>query len=133
MIRKQTSLFLLTVVLILLTQACSFTTAKIDNVVLTADPEAGAPRDVFSPNETFYLVVVLDNAPDDTVLKTTWVAAEVEEVEPDLIIDEVEITTGLPIVTFDMSNEYLWPTGSYRVDLYLNGELYQSLDFRVLE
>ena len=131
--RKRTILFLLVSVLILFTQACSFTTAKIENAVLTADPEAGEPRKAFSPNETFYLVVALANAPRDTVLKTTWIAVEIEGVEPDFVIDEVEITTGLPIVTFDLANEYPWPPGSYQVDLYLNGELQESLDFRVLE
>lgn len=133
MIRKRTSLVLFSLAIIILIPACSFTTAKIENVVLTADPEVGAPREAFSPNETFYLVVALANAPKDTVLKTTWIAVEIEGVEPDFVIDEVEITTGLPIVTFDLANEYSWPPGTYRVDLYLNGELQDSLDFRVLE
>ena len=133
--RKQVLLFFAAALLIFASSACSFSasTANIKDAVLTTDPEVGEPTAVFTPDQTFYLVVELANAPDDTVLKSTWVAAAVEDVDPDFVIDEVEITTGLPIVTFDLANEYSWPTGLYRVDLYLNGELDLSLDFRVLE
>ncbi len=135
MSRERTILFFLAAALILISPACSFSasTANIKDAVLTVDPEEGQPTAVFTPDQTFYLIVELANAPEDTVLKSTWVAVAVEDVEPEFVIDEVEITTGLPIVTFDLSNDYLWPTGIYRVDLYLNGELDLSLDFAVGE
>ena len=133
MSRKRTTLLLTAAVLILASLACSFSasTANIKDAYLTADPESGQPTEVFTTHETFYLVVDLANAPDDTVLKATWIAVEVEDVEPEFVIEEVEITTGLPIVTFDLANEVYWPTGNFRVDLYLDGELDQSLDFEV--
>jgi hypothetical protein len=135
MIQKRTILFLSIVALILISPACSFgaRTATIKDAVLTSDPEVGLPTQSFTPDDTFYLIVELDNAPNDTLLKSTWVAVRVDDVEPDFVIDEVEITTGLPIVTFDLANPYPWPTGVYRVDLYLNGELVLSLDFVVRE
>ena len=119
--------------LILATLACSFSasTANIKDAYLATDPDGANPTDSFTQDQTFYLLVDLANAPDDTVLKASWIAAQVEGVEPGYVIDEVEITTGLPVVTFDLSNDNLWPTGSYQVDLFLNGELDQSVNFEV--
>ena len=133
MTRKRTTLILTVAALILASLACSFSasTANIKDAYLTADPDGGQSTEVFSPDQTFYLVVDLANAPEDTVLKATWIAVEVEDVEPDFVIEEVEIATGLPIVTFDLANEYYWPIGNFRVDLYLDGELDQSLEFEV--
>jgi hypothetical protein len=119
--------------LILTSLACSFSvsTANIKDAYLAADPEGEQPTEVYTPDQAFYLLVDLANAPEDTVLKATWIAVDVEEVEPGFVIDEVEFTTGLPIVTFDLVNDYLWPTGIYQVDLFLDGELDQSLEFEV--
>jgi hypothetical protein len=133
MIQKRPTIYLAAVVLILTTLACSFSasTANIKDAYLTADSDGEQPQEVFSPDQGFYLQVNLANAPDDTVVKASWIAVEVEGVEPNYVIDEVEINTGLPIVTFDLVNDNLWPQGSYRVDLYLNGDLDQSLEFEV--
>jgi hypothetical protein len=119
--------------LILASLACSFSasTANIKDAVLATDPDGEQPTEVFSPDQTFYLVVSLANAPDDTGLKTRWSTVQVEGVESGFLIDEVEISTGLPVVTFDLANENLWPLGTYQVDLFLDGELDQSLEFEV--
>jgi len=133
MTQKRTFLLLAAAALILASLACSFSasTANIKDAFLSADPDGNQPTDVFTPEQTFYLIVDQANAPDDTVLKATWSAVAVEGVEPGLVIDEVEITTGLPEVTFDLANNNLWPPGSYQVDLFLNGEMDRSLDFEV--
>jgi len=34
-------------------------------------------------------------------------------------------------VTFDLSNGMLWPAGSYKVDLYLDGALSKTVEFQV--
>lgn len=133
MTRKRTILFMAAAALILASLACSISasTANIKDAYLAADPDGEQPTTVFSSDQVFYLLVNLANAPDDTALKAIWIAVEVDDVEPGFVIDEVEISTGLPIVTFDLANDYLWPAGSYQVDLYLDGELDQSLDFEV--
>lgn len=133
MTRNRLILLFAAMALILSSLACGFSvsTANIKNAALASDPDGENLTEVFSPQQPFYLVVDLANAPDDTVLKAVWIAADVEEVEPGFIIDEVEISTGLPEVYFDLSNDNLWPSGSYQVDLYLNGELDRTLDFEV--
>ena len=86
---------------------------------------------MFTPDEIFYCVVDLANAPDDTTAKAAWSVVEAEGVEPNYPIDEAELTSGDADLHFELSNDMLWPVGKYKVELYLNGELDQTLEFEV--
>jgi hypothetical protein len=122
------------IVLALAALACggSFSTANISSAVLSADPSGSPETTVFSPDQqTFYLVVGLSNAPDDTAVKAVWTAVEAEGVEPDFVIDEATVTSGDGEVTFDLANNGPWPTGTYQVQLFLNDELDRTLAFEV--
>jgi hypothetical protein len=117
---------------LLVTLACSFsaTTANIKDAY-TARNDGAEKTTTFAQNEVFYCIVDLANAPDDTVVKATWYAVEAEGVEPNLLIDEAELTSGDATLTFDLTNNQLWPVGKYKVELYLNDELQQTLEFEV--
>ena len=113
--------------------ACSFSasTANIADAWTAAD-EAGSQRTtVFAQDATFYAIVDLANAPDDTTVKAAWTAVEVEGADPNTAIDETELTTGSGNLVFQLNNNGLWPVGRYKVDLYLNGELDRTLEFDV--
>lgn len=125
--------------LLLLLAACggdgevSFSTANIANARLTKDEAGSQSTTTFSPDDAFYLKVDLANAPDSTTVKAVWTAVSVaaEGVEPNLLLDEVELTGGSGELTFDLVNDGSWPTGSYKVDIFLNGEAAQTLNFQV--
>jgi len=122
------------VLLALAALACggSFSTAKISNAVLSADPSGSPETTVFTPDQqTFYLLVDLANAPDDTAVRAVWTAVEADGVEPNFVIDEASVTSGDSTLTFDLANDSLWPTGSYKVDVYLNEELDRTIPFEV--
>lgn len=110
----------------------SFSTANIARAWLSAD-SSGSPETVlFSPDQqTFYCIVELANAPADTTLKAVWTVVLAEGTDPDLLLDETELTTGDDTITFELTNDQLWPTGSYKVDLYLNDTLDRTLTFEV--
>ena len=42
-----------------------------------------------------------------------------------------EFTTGSGLINFNLSNDNLWPTGSYKVDIYMNGTLTSTVEFSV--
>lgn len=128
-------LSLLVGILMLAALACSFnfSTAKINEAVLARDEEGAEPTTVFAPDDTFYLIVDLANAPDDTSVRATWTAVAVEGADPNTFLDESELTTESGILTYNLTNDGLWPVGTYKVDLYLNGELERTLDFEVAE
>ena len=120
--------------LVLAAIACggSFSTANIRRAWLSPDSSGSPETTEFSQDElTFYLLVELANAPDDTSLKAVWTAVDTESTEPNFLIDESELTSSDGTITFNLTNDQLWPTGSYKVDLYLNGELDRTLTFDV--
>jgi hypothetical protein len=122
---------LLATILSLLACGGSFSTANIQRAWLSPD-SSGAPETTqFSQDETFYCLVELANAPDETTLKAVWTAISAEGTDPNLLIDESELTTGDGTITFNLTNDQLWPVGTYKVDLYLNGELDRALTFEV--
>lgn len=122
------------VVLLFFSLACeaSVSTANISDAYLTTDEQKSGETDSFSNDQAFYCIVEVANAPDDTTLKAVWIAVDVEGVEPNYIIDEVEITTdGKEVFTFDLKNDNLWPDGKYKVEIYMDGDLEKTLEFSV--
>ncbi|MEM7114089.1 MAG: trypsin-like peptidase domain-containing protein [Chloroflexota bacterium] len=111
----------------------SVSTANISSTALAKDNAGTQTTTIFDPGETFYAVVTLANAPDDTKVKAIWTAVNVGDVaEPNYVLAETELVSGSGNVVFDaVNNNGDWPTGTYKVDLYLNDELDQTLDFRV--
>jgi hypothetical protein len=110
---------------------CSFSTANIKDATTARDYDGTDPTITFAQDEIFYCVVDLANAPDDTTVKASWTAIDVEGADPNTFIDESELTTGSNSLHFQLSNDGLWPVGTYKVDLYLNGELDRTLEFEV--
>jgi hypothetical protein len=122
-------------VLALAALACggSISTANIKSAVLSPDSSGTPETTSFTPDQqTFYCIVDLANAPDDTTVKAVWTAVDTGGVvEPNYVIDEAELTSADAVLTFDLANDSYWPTGQYKVDLYLNGELDRTIPFTV--
>ncbi len=123
-------------VLAVVAAACSVnfsvSTANIRSAKLSPN-ESGSPETTaFNQDDyTVYCIVELANAPSDTVVKAVWTAVDVEGVEPNFLIDEASLTSGDATLTFDLTNNQLWPVGKYKVDLYLNGKLARTLEYQV--
>jgi hypothetical protein len=132
---RRVSLAIVLVALLGAVLACggevSVSTAKVAEAYLSTD-EAGENRTtVYSQDGTFYAQVDLKNAPEDTVLKAVWTVVEAQDTEANLVINETEYTAGSGQVYFTLSNNDPWPLGTYKVELYLNGELVNTLNFSV--
>lgn len=127
------ALYFVSSIIVLTTLACgfSFSTASIGEAIMARDEEGSDPTTVFEQDDIFYAVVELENAPDDTALKAVWTAVDADDTDPGLVIDEVETTAGTGSVNFNLTNDQLWPVGDYKVDIYLNDELSQTLEFEV--
>lgn len=132
--RNITPLLLAALVLLAATLACggSFSTANIENAWMATDPDGENQTTVFSQDAIFYAIADLKNAPDDTKLKAVWTVVNAQDTEPNLVINESEITSGDGQVYFQLENtDYLWPVGQYKVDIYLNDTLDKTLTFEV--
>ena len=51
-----------------------------------------------------------------------WTAVKAEGAKPNTKIDEAKTTSGSGQLQFNLSNEGPWPTGDYKVELYLNDD-----------
>lgn len=128
-------LFLAILAIFLVTLACSFnfSTAKVENLRLAQDQAGQQTTTQFAAGDTFYLVGDLSNAPDDTQLKVVWTVVEADGVNPNTVIQERELTSPSGPFWFSLSQESgLWPAGRYKAELFLNGELNQTLEFQVI-
>jgi len=133
---KATKMQILFVVSILLVSilACggSFSTANIESAWMATDEDGTNRTTVFSQEAVFFAMVDLKNAPDDTKLKAVWTVVEAEDTDSNLLLNETEITSGDALVHFQLENtDYLWPKGQYKVEIYLNDTLDQTLTFEV--
>ena len=83
----------------------SFTTANFSDAYMAKDQEGTQKTTVFTGSDTFYVIVDVANAPDDTVIKAVWTAVDAEGEQPNLTIDEVSYTTGDAQLYFYLTNE----------------------------
>lgn len=82
----------------------------------------------FYPDETFYCSAKVSNLEKGTKVKAKWFYGEE-------FIDEYTYTTeesGSGYVGFHVTPEETWPIGDYKVEIYLEGELVETLAFSVV-
>jgi hypothetical protein len=131
--RARSSIVVALAALIIASLACNFSvsSANISDAWLARDKDGIERTTIFEPQDIFYAIVKLSNAPDDTTVKATWTAVDVAGTDANTYLDETELTQGDGTLTFNLSNDNLWPAGKYKVDLYLNDKLDRTLDFEV--
>ena len=131
--RFNSKLLFVIVALLLVSLACNFSasTAGVKEVYMATD-EAGDNRTTsFSQDQAFYAFVVLSSAPDDTALRAVWKIVNVEGEEPGTEIEATDLTAGSGTHRFSLTNQQLWPLGTYSVDIFMNDELQQTVEFSV--
>jgi hypothetical protein len=108
-------------------------TLVMRDVKMATDENGNNPTDVYSPNDTFYCVGYLEDAPEDTKITAVWIAADIEGVEQDSKIKQFSASGGSGLFQFNLSPTESWPTGEYEVELYLNDakEPTEALSFEV--
>jgi hypothetical protein len=121
--------------LMLSSLACeaSASTANISNAHMSVDEADSTQTTVYAPDApSFYCYYDLNNAPDDTVVKGVWTLVSAEGYDPNQEIDSAEVTGGDDTYYFALDRaEDPWPVGQYKVDLYLNDELVETVNFDV--
>ena len=133
--KKHLPLALFIVVLIFAALACNFSasTANITNAHMATDANDTAQTTVYSPDApTFYCYFDLKNAPDDTVVKGVWTLVSAEGYDANSQIDSAEITGSDNSYYFSLDRAAdSWPVGQYKIDLYINDKLVQTVNFEV--
>ena len=111
----------------------SVTTANITNAHLASDESDTKQVDGYSPTDlgsSGYFD--LNNAPDSTVVKGVWTLVSAEGYQSNSEIDSAEITGGDDTYYFSLGGSTdPWPVGTYRIDLYVDGSLVETIEFEV--
>ena len=130
--------------LILASLACNAIVpgVEINDPRMSFDKPGKNITSTFSPKDDFYFVIDVVAAPVGTTLEARWVAVDVAGQDPDHEIEATlfEITeddldpneeTYDGYIYFKLNTVDKWPAGTYRVDLYVNERLTESLEFEV--
>ena len=100
-----------------------------------SDREPVEPTNVFTPDTPeIFCSVNLSNAPSDTEVSSEWIYIQKDtEGEEGLLIDTWStIAEGTRYVSFSVTRpDNGWPTGDYKVVLYLDGNEKTSVTFKV--
>ena len=111
-----------------------FSTANIATVTLSKDYQGGKaidPTETFSPqNHTFHAVVKVNNAPAGTVVGASWTI--LEDGEEVVHTKEFVLDGDQDFAHFTLSNPQDWESGTYRVEITLDGKAKRTIDFAVL-
>jgi hypothetical protein len=117
--------------------ACALgnTELGLTNLRMALDQDGNNVTTTFSTTDIFYAVADLANAPQGTKVEAKWTAVNAADTEPGLEFQTqtLDITeeSFSGTIYFQLSNDEGWPTGQYKVDLYLNGTPVQTAEFSV--
>lgn len=126
---------LLGVVLILILGACS---GDVYSVSYTARGDSGhimglTQTDLFQRNDDINVVVKLNEHDDDVDVAVTFINPDGEQ-EGDTITTTADSETGVVILGLDWDTrpgELDWQSGDWRVEVSVDGETVEELEFRI--
>ena len=108
---------------------------SVENLRMAYDEFGLQETSTFSVSDVIYAVAELKNAPQGAEVKAIWTAVDVTDTEAGVEIQEqtldIEEESFSGTIYFQLSNVDYWPSGLYRLDIYLNDEPAQSLEFNV--
>ena len=118
----------------------SDTDVTIEKTVLAKKTDNGFdPVKSFKPNDTFAVLVFLSEAKVGTKLKAVWTIVDAGGVQDKKIMEKkIELTEDAikgveeaNRINFSLAPDDPFPTGDYKVDIYLNGELAKTVPFTI--
>ena len=97
------------------------------------------PVKSFKPDDNFAVLVFLSEPKVGTKLKAVWTIVEAGEHQDEKILEKkIELTAeaikGVKEanrINFTLSHDNPYPAGDYKVDIYLNGELAKTVEFKI--
>ncbi len=107
--------------------ACNaMTTAPtVSNIRMTTDSSGKTSTSTYAPGDTFYVFADLSGLSQGSVVEAKWYAIQAQGVNPNAELNTSDYTyqSGIGSVYFQLttSDGSTWPTGSYKVELYLDG------------
>ncbi len=124
---RKLSIMLASIVLLASILACSTltTTPTISNIRMTTDKSGNTTTSSYAPSAAFYVFADLNGLAKGSVVQAKWYAVNAQGLDPNTVLNTSDYTyeSGISYVYFQLttSDGSDWPTGSYKVELYLDG------------
>jgi hypothetical protein len=134
---NKVSIVLALIALIVSNLACALGgEPTLSNVRTAKDQDGTQPSTVFATTDTVYVVSDLSNGVTGNVVSSKWYAVDVPDTEPNLLLDEADISIEEDksyslYFYFPPPLDGQWPVGSYKVEVYFNGVLNSTVPFTV--
>jgi hypothetical protein len=108
---------------------------QTDYAVVSNSPTATeTSKDLRSDTPRIFFRTSLPPVPAGAALRTVWTAVNAKGAPPNLTLDATSVAAVAGLTQFDTSLPRPaegWPSGDYRVDLYLNDTLQSSVAFKI--
>lgn len=105
--------------------------------LVLSEAKDGAAKNTFTPQAAkIFLRTKLVDVPSGSVAKSEWIAVKVKGAAPNFKIDSTEMKIGrlMNRADFNFSKPTAgWPEGDYRIDLFIDNKLLESVKFRVVK
>ncbi len=117
--------------------ACTLpsTTPTVSNIRMTTDDTGKTATSSYAPGDNFYVFADLSGLSVGSDIQAKWYAVNAEGVETNSQVNtsDYKYESGITYVYFQltMSGGGQWPKGSYRVELYLDGNKVGEQGFTV--
>ena len=97
------------------------------------------PVKSFKPDDTFAVLVFLSEPKIGTKLKVVWTLVDAGDKQDQKILEKSITITSEAIkgveepnrINFSMTHDDPFPAGDYKADIYLNGELAKTVEFKI--
>jgi len=134
---RKFSILLAVLALVMSILACAVGEPSLSNVRTAKDEDGNQPASVFATTDTVYVASDLSNGAKGNVISSKWYVVDVADTEPNLLLDEAEISieddyfSGNIYFFFPPPLDGQWPVGRYKVEVYFNGALNSTVEFTV--
>ena len=135
--RRNKSAFLTAIAVIVATLACNALAAKptVSNIRMTTDKSGTTTTTSYSPGDAFYVFADLSGLGTGSVVEAKWYVVNATGVDANSEINTSDYTyePGIDFVYFQLTTNdgSDWPTGTYKVELYLDGTKTGETGFNV--
>jgi hypothetical protein len=97
------------------------------------------PVKSFKPDDTFAVLVFLSEPKIGTKLKAVWTLVDAGDKQDQKLLEKSITITAEAIkgveepnrINFSMTHDDPFPAGDYKVDIYLDGELAKTVEFKI--
>jgi hypothetical protein len=97
-------------------------TPGVSNIYMAKDKDGNNKTNVFSPTDDFFVLFDVSGVDVGTKFQSRWYALDVEGQDPNTPFQTIDYTYEADIanIYFQLTNGDGWPTGNYKVEIYMN-------------